>query len=103
MHKDQVILDDGMFFVALNSNYAADDAPGFLNRRCSYGLTTRGGYECVGGFDKALDGRWRADVNAPYDSETDGDCRRVIEGVFRMDAIAALWRERHNAYPYHRV
>ena len=49
-------------------------------------------------FEQALDGTWRADVNTPYDPATDGDCRIVIEGVSRMDAIAALWRERHAAH-----
>lgn len=103
MKTDLVILDDGEFFIDLNCNYKASNAPGFLERRCAYSATAPGGFECVGGFDKAPDGTWRAYVNAPYDPETDGDCRRVIEGASRMDAIAALWRERHNAYATHRV
>ncbi|POR07961.1 hypothetical protein [Diaphorobacter sp. LR2014-1] len=101
MSKDQIILDDGVYFVDLNCNYETAKAPGFLQRRCSNGLTTPGGYECVGSFDKAADGTWRADVNAAYDPETDGDCRRVIEGVSRMDAIAALWAARKSDLATH--
>ena len=98
MEKDQVILDDGEFFIDLNCNYEASNAPGFLERRCPYSATTPGGFECIGSFDKAVDGTWRADVNAPYDPATDGDCRIVAQGVSRLDAIAALWRERHTAH-----
>lgn len=60
-------------------------------------------FECVGSFAKAFDGTWSASVTAAYDPETDGDARQVIEGASRMDAIAALWCERHNAYTHHRV
>ncbi len=100
-NSDGAILDDGEFFIKLNCNYEAGDAPGFLNRRRSHGVTTPGGYECVGGFDKARDGTWSADVNARYDPETESDCRRIVQGVSRMDAIAALWRERQYACCYH--
>ena len=98
MTQDEIILDDGVFFIDLNCNHKPSEAPGFLERRCGYGPKSPGGYECVGGFEQALDGTWRADVNTPYDPATDGDCRFVIEGVSRMDAIAALWRERHAAH-----
>ena len=98
MTTDKVILDDGEFCIDLNCNYEASNAPGFLERRCPYSATTPGGFECIGSFDKAVDGTWRADVNAPYDPATDGDCRIVAQGVSRLDAIAALWRERHTAH-----
>ena len=103
MSTDLIILDDGEFFIDVNANYVAKDAPGFLERRCAYSETTPGGFECVGGFDKVLDGTWKADVNAPYDPERDSDCRRVTEGVSRMDAIVSLWRARHSAHFNHRV
>ncbi len=103
MATDEIILDDGKFFIDLNCNYEASNAPGFLERRCAYSATTPGGYECIGSFDKALDGTWKADVNATYDPETDGDCFIVAKGVSRMEAITALWRARHVALVNHRV
>ena len=103
MTPDEIILDDGVFFIDLNCNYEVSSAPGFLERRCAYGPKTPGGFECIGSFDKALDGTWTADVNAPYDPVTDGDCRKVATGASRMDAIAALWRERHSALINNRV
>lgn len=42
------ILDDGEYYIELNVNFPAADAPGFLQRRCYVGVTTPGGYECVG-------------------------------------------------------
>lgn len=101
MAKDQTILDDGEYFIDLNCNYEASIAPGFLQRRCAYSVTTPGGFECVGVFEKSLDGSWRADVNSAYDPDTDGDCRVVIQGVSRMDAIAALWANRKTALTSH--
>lgn len=102
MAKDQIILDDGEYFIDLNCNFEATIAPGFLQRRCAYSSTTPGGFECVGGFEKSFDGTWRVDVNAAYDPDTDGDCRVVIEGVTRMDAIAGLWANRKTALTSHR-
>ena len=97
----EIILDDGVFYVELNVNSEASVAPGFLQRRCARGLTTPGGYECVGSFGKAVDGTWRADVSAPWDEDTDSDCNVLARGVARMDAIAALWAGRHVAHATH--
>lgn len=99
--KPLIILDDGQFYVELNCNYEEADAPGFLQRRCSYGLTTPGGYECLGSFQKAVDGSWSADVVAPMDEETGCDCDLLARNVSRMDAIAALWAGRNRAYSTH--
>lgn len=98
MTKDQIILDDGTFFIELNCNHEAGDAPGFLNRRCAHGPTTPGGYECVGSFDKASKGRWNASVDTRYDPATDSDSRLVSTGTYRLGAIIALWQARHDAY-----
>lgn len=97
MSKGQIVLDDGVFYIELNDNHKASIAPGFLQRRCPHGLTTPGGFECVGSFDRSLDDTWQASVNAPYDPETDSDSKTVAEGVSRMDAIAALWAARKSA------
>lgn len=96
--KSLIILDDGVFYVELNCNYPKAEAPGFLQRRCGYGLTTPGGYECLGSFQKAAHGFWSADVNAPLDEDTDSDCLMLTQNVSRMDAIAALWVGRNRAY-----
>jgi hypothetical protein len=96
--KAEVLLDDGEFYIELNVNYPADRAPGFLQRRCPVTLTTPGGFECIGSFDKHTDGMWRADVNAVYDEEKGSDVVRVADGVSRMQAIVALWRNRHQAH-----
>ena len=101
MNADEIVLDDGEFYMELNGNYAAFEAPGFLHRRCGYGLTTPGGYECLGSFAKTVDGTWRADVAAPLDRDTDSDCTVVAERVSRMDSIAALWVNRNLAYSTH--
>lgn len=97
----EVIADDGDFYIELNCNYEAAEAPGFLQRRCDYGLTTPGGYECIGSFERNLAGKWRASVNAPYDDETGCDSAEL--GLFdkRLDAIAALWRSRLLAHCHH--
>lgn len=101
MNTEQIILDDGTFYVDLNVNYPAEAAPGFLLRRCPVGLTTPGGYECVGSFCQVGNGLWRADVNAPYDPETDSDCLGLGEFKDRKDAIVALWHGRRYAYTRH--
>ena len=94
---DEIILVDGQYFVELNSNYPLKDAPGVLLRRSSRSDTTPGGHECIGSFDKRLDGQWNADVNAPYDAEMDSDCHVLAAGVARLDAIVALWTGRRMA------
>ena len=101
MSHDQIILDDGTFYIDLNVNYKSHEAPGFLSRRCALRPTTPGGYECVGSFQKSADGAWGANINAHYDSNTDSDCKVVAEGVTRMDAIAALWLARKQALLSH--
>lgn len=98
MTEGTTILDDGKFYIELNGNYEACVAPGTLWVRCSHSAATPGGYDCAGGFNQARDGTWEADVNVPWDSETESDSRLVATGVSRLDAIVALWRERHAAY-----
>ena len=93
---DEISLDDGQYFVELNSNYPLKDAPGMLLRRASGG-TTPGGHECIGSFDKRLDGQWNADVTVPYDPERDAECHVLAADVDRLDAIVALWTGRRMA------
>lgn len=101
MSSNQIILDDGKFFMSLNVNYEASIAPGFLSRRCALGPGTPGGYECVGSFQKSTDETWSANINAHCDPETDGDSEVVAKGVTRLDAIAALWTARTQAILSH--
>jgi hypothetical protein len=96
------ILDDGEYYVELNVNYPPEDAPGFLQRRCYVGVTTPGGYECVGSFERNAAGNWQASIDAAYDPKTDSDRRRLGEYPTRLDAIAALWSARRDAFCRHR-
>jgi hypothetical protein len=98
-----VLLDDGEFYIELNANYPTPDAPGFLQRRCYVGVTTPGGYECVGSFDRCPStGAWLASIDALYDAATDSDARVV--GIYsrRLDAVVGLWAARRLARCRHR-
>ena len=103
MDHNTIVLDDGEFYIELNGNYEAAVAPGFLQRRCLQGLTTPSGFECIGSFDKSSQGKWRADVNAPYDPTSESDVLVLAMDVERMDAISVLWHGRHQALCNHRT
>ena len=96
------ILDDGEYYVELNVNYPPEDAPGFLQRRCYVGITTPGGYECIGRFDRSPRGTWQASIDAPYDPVSQSDTRSLGQHRSRLDAIAALWSARREAFCRHR-
>ena len=96
------ILDDGEYYVELNVNFPASDAPGFLQRRCYVGVTTPGGYECVGGFERNARGLWQASIDAAYDPTTGSDSRLLGQHRSRLDAIAALWSARRRALCRHK-
>lgn len=98
MDKHLMLLDDGEFYIERNCNGDEATTNGFLMRRRPVSLTTPGGSECVGGYERRASGDWRASINAPYDEESDSDCREL--GVFgrNLDAIAVLWKARHDAY-----
>lgn len=98
-----VILDDGEFYIELNANFGPGNAPGFLQRRCYVGVTTPGGYECVGSFGRcSVTGMWSASIDAPYDPRTDSDARLIGSYPRRLDAIVALWSARQLAHCRHR-
>lgn len=102
MPTSEVLLDDGVYFIELNPNYPAREAPGFLQRRCRVTTTTPSGWECVGGFDRDGRGGWTASLNAPYNHETDSDSLELGAWKERMTAIAVLWRKRHEAHCKHK-
>lgn len=91
-------LDDGQFFVEWNNNFARDSGNGFLMVRCEPGLTAPAGVTVAGGYEQGTNGKWSADLLAPYDDEKDSDCRVLGEFETRNEAIAALWKERESAY-----
>jgi hypothetical protein len=96
---DRAVKDDGEFYVVLNSNYAPEKANAFLQRRCRPGLHAPSGYECVGSADmNTVTGKWHADVNAPYDEDTESDVTPLGEFDAQQAAIDALWEGRHQAY-----
>ena len=96
------ILDDGEYYVELNVNFPPAEAPGFLQRRCYVGVTTPGGYECVGGFAHNARGFWEASIDAPYDPATGSDSRPLGKHRSRLDAIVALWAARRRALCRHK-
>ena len=96
------ILDDGEFYVELNGNVPPAQAAGFLQRRCYVGVTTPGGYECVGSFERNAAGHWQASIDAVYDPKTGSDNRPLGVHPTRLDAIAALWSARRDAFCRHR-
>lgn len=99
--RDVVILDDGAFYIELNCNHSPALAPGFLQHRCYVGVTTPGGYECVGSFEQKPDRMWEASIDIEYDSKTDSDAKSLGRYPTRLDAIAALWAARHEAHCHH--
>lgn len=101
---ERAVKDDGEFYVVLNSNYPPEKANAFLQRRCITGVTTPGGYECVGVADTTYtpNGRkWVAHVSKPYDEETDSDMTGLGTFDAQQQAIDALWEGRHQAYCRH--
>lgn len=102
MDMHLVLLDDGEFYVERNANFDRDTANGFLHRRCAVSLTAPGGYECIGSYERRPGGTWNASINASYDPETDSDSRELGD-TFKtnVEAIAALWSARHEAYCGH--
>lgn len=96
-----IILDDAIYYIELNCNYEASSAPGFLHRRCTVGVTTPGGYECIGSFDKDYRGMWNASIDTIFDPETDSDATGLGDFDQRLDAIVALWSARRSAYFRH--
>ena len=101
MSTNQIILDDGHFYIELNANFESASAPGFLLHRCAQSPSGQGGHECVGSFQESTGGYWSADIQSAYDVETDSDCKVVAMKSTRIDAIAALWIARKFAYVAH--
>ncbi len=97
-----VVLDDGHYYIELNVNFQDEaSAPGFLQRRCYVGVTTPGGYECIGNFERQPSGKWRASIDMVYDPRTGSDSKTLGSFGQRMDAIVALWGARRSAYCRH--
>lgn len=90
MNKELILLDDGQFYIERNCNGDKETTNGYLLRRCETGQAAPEACECIGGYERQPSGAWCASVNAPYDEDTDSDCREI--GFFRpnLDAIAAL-------------
>lgn len=101
-NRGAVVLDDGSFYVELYADDQTAEAAGFLQRRCYVGVTTPGGYECIGSFERdVVRGGWRALVDQAYEPSSDSDCRQVGRFAQRLDAIVALWGARHSALCRH--
>lgn len=96
--EDKILLDDGEYFIEHNVNYPLERGNGFLMKRRPVSRTFPGGEEAIGGYDLKLDGKWQADVSAPWDEKTDSDCRSLGKFAGRLDAIATLWLARAEAF-----
>lgn len=99
-----VLLDDGEFYIEHNATCELTQGNGFLHRRCQLSRCTPGGYDVVGGYELRWEGKWRADISIQPPDRADGEwepedeCRVLGHFVDRLDAIAALWLARHDAY-----
>ncbi|TCF96456.1 hypothetical protein BZM26_37570 [Paraburkholderia strydomiana] len=95
--NDDVLLDDGKYFVQRNlSNPPAADN-GFLMRRCRHHVTGPVDVECVGGYDLSGDGQWLVDVATPDNGKDNAGSRVIGRFGTRLEAIHALWQHRHEA------
>lgn len=102
MSAEPIILqDDGTFYIELNANNQPAGANGFLHRRCPVSLTTPGGFECVGDFTYQPNGLWRSGVTKAYEAGTDEDFLLLGEFKLRIEAIVAMWHNRHKAHCSH--
>ena len=103
----EILLDDGEFYIERNPNADLSQGNGFLKRRCKTTRQAPGGWDVIGGYSLDIAGKWRADINIEPPNRPDGqwepeeECR--VLGVFdnRLDAVAALWMERHDAHSRH--
>ena len=95
--RQDLILDDGEYYVVLKQHHFAEGAVGFLERRCSVSDDTPNGRECIGAFTRCADGSWAARISTVYNPDADSECRVVATGAKRLDAIAALWQYRKSA------
>ena len=96
-----VVLDDGEYFIELNPNMQPAEAPGFLQQRWYVGVTTPGGYECIGSFERHAGDEWEASIDTSID-DNGSDSRRLGRFAQRLDAIVTLWTARHDALCRHR-
>lgn len=97
--KPIILFDDGTYYIEHNVNYPITQGNGFLLRRCAITVTTPGGYECVGIYERTVTGKWKVSIDAPDTAESDS----VELGRFadRLDAISVLWKHRHEAFCRH--
>ena len=96
------ILDDGEFYVVLDTTtHSPDVAGGFLERRCPVSASTPRGFECIGGFMKQIDGQWKATIAKGTDLSGEGEAALVAKNVGRADAIVALWKAKYEAFVGH--
>jgi hypothetical protein len=97
-----VIADDGEYFIEHGAREGGVSAPGFLRRRCYTGITSPDGFVSVRGFARKPDDRREASIDAWNDGSGAGASRSIGHFTDRINAIVALWRERHAAYFRHK-
>lgn len=92
-----LLLDDGVYFVALSNPMSGSESAGLLERRCVVTDLTPNGSECVGTFIRTPAGLWAARLATAFDPATGLDYRQLGVDGSRLDAIASLWGARHSA------
>lgn len=91
-----MLQDDNVFFLEENCNNPPGTGNVFLNKRVQHNPHK---WDCIGGVDAVEASRktWSASINKLYDEETDTDSETIFTGE-RVDAISALWSNRHQAF-----
>jgi len=106
-----IVLDDGEFLIdtnesqvvktAMDGKSAAGSGAGFLFHRCPPDPLMTNGLECVGEYS-LRDGQWAASIQQTATVFRVGYIPPSL-GMFgcRLDAIAALWKARREAWLLH--
>lgn len=90
--RSEMLLDDGEFYVWMASSGEPQMGVAYLERRC--GLNRP---EVIGSAEVQAGGGWMAAIAASARPPQMG-FNIVARNVPRLDAIHALWRNRHDAW-----
>lgn len=95
--KETILIDDGTYYIALDSKFPEATAPGFLKKRCASTAQAPAGCECIGTFSLGTNDNWESEISTGFDPVSGQDARNLGAAVSRISAIANLWQARHQA------
>jgi hypothetical protein len=95
--KETILIDDETYYIALDSNFAEANAPGYLKKRCAANARAPAGCECIGSFRLGVAGKWESEISTGFDPASEHDVRGLGTEISRISAIANLWQARHEA------